>query len=167
MHAIFSSSLLAANQHYVCGCRYVFFFFNFIPFLNCRSLSRRMLMHLFLQDRLAEPCDSQRQQHQRQTFTTTPAGGPPPSRGVRLISSHFFFCSLCALLRFPGKMSMLISIQISMQLFWELFLFKLENLILVSWRGFFVFVFNSWSIYFTPPLLLLLFFSSSDVVPQK
>lgn len=133
-------------------------FFYFIPFLNCRSLSRRMLMHLLLQDRLAEPCDSQRQQHQRQTFTTTPAGGPPPSRGVRLISSHFFFCSLCALLRFPGKMSMLISIQISMQLFWELFLFKLENLILVSWRGgSFVFVFNSWSLYAVASSLFFFF----------
>lgn len=101
-HARYLFLFIASCQPALCMWLQICFVF-FIPFLNCRSLSRRMLMHLFLQDRLAEPCDSQRQQHQRQTFTTTSAGGPPPSRGVRLISSHFFFCSLCALMHFPGK----------------------------------------------------------------
>lgn len=95
---------IASCQPALCTWLQICDFFLSFSFPNRRSPSRRMLMHLFLRDRLAEPCDIPRRQHQPQTLVTTPAGGPPTSRGVRLISSHFV-CSLRALMRFPGKMS--------------------------------------------------------------
>lgn len=98
------------------------FFFSFWP----EESGPRNVDAFLLQSKLGNPCDTQ--QHQPQTSTKTPSGGPQLSRGLGgLISSHFLLCSLCALI-----------------------------LCLRQFFSSFVILFHTWSFFFPPKCFIML-----------